>query len=259
MHAPPSLDRPPARAALAAVGLLFALSAALSVTGCGIPHDQRGTLARVRGDTLRVGVTEHPPFIVHTGEGAAGVEADLVRAFADSIGAAVAWHWGPVSEHVAALERLELDLLAAGLGAKEPTLKRVATTMPYYRGHEAIGAPPDAPVPESWEGVAVAVARGSALAARVETAGAVPVRIARPGAASGFRAAPDWALRGWGLRPVRDLAPARYVLAVAPGENGFLHALDRFLDGRRGPLARALARAAAVEARAPSGPDEGGR
>ena len=62
--------------------------------GCGFPNDQRGTLARVRGDTLHVGVSEAPPFIVrHVGGGAqGGVEAALVRAFADSHGAAVVWH-----------------------------------------------------------------------------------------------------------------------------------------------------------------------
>ena len=68
--------------------------------------------------------------------------AALVRAFADSLGAAVAWHWGPATDHAEALAEFELDLAVGGVRAGSPPTTGVGGTRPYYRGHEAVGAPP---------------------------------------------------------------------------------------------------------------------
>jgi hypothetical protein len=69
--------------------------------GCTLLQDAEGTPESGRGDTLHVGVTEAPPFVVRRGgaEEPGSVEAALVRGFADSFGATVAWHWGPLHEH----------------------------------------------------------------------------------------------------------------------------------------------------------------
>ncbi len=227
--------------------LVVAAASVVGLVGCDLPRDPHGTLDGVRGDTLHVGVTEHPPFVTRAGSSdePGGVEAELIRAFADRLDAAVVWHWGTATDHVDALEQYQLDLVAAGLPAGSPLAMRVGATRPYYRGHDAIGAPDGLAVPAEWAGVPVAVPAGTALAARVEATGAVPVHRQRPGA--GFAAAPEWQLRAWGLRPVERLGPDEVVLAVPPGENGFLVRLDRFLSSRQGEVAAALAREAARE------------
>ena len=214
----------------------------LAVAGCGIPSDAHGTLDRVRGDTLRVGIAESPPFVIRDGEvqEPRGVEADLIRAFAADLGATVVWHWGAMQDHVEALDQYELDLVAGGLPAGSPLATHVGASQPYYTGHEAIGAPPEAAVPVSWEGVRVAVPEASAIASRVEAEGAVPVRVAHPGATAGFVAGPDWQVRAWGRRPVTQLGPADYVFGVPPGENGMLHRLDLFLADRQDWAEQAL-------------------
>src|SRR5690606_15933037 len=149
---------------------------AVALAGCGLPRDPEGTLDRVRGDTLRVGVTEAPPFVVRRGAAGipGGVEAALVQAFADSLGAVVAWHWGPAEAHFEALKRYELDLVAAGLTAATPWKAHVGLTRPYHTAHEARG-------------------------------------------------------RARGREPGRRLRTVEHTLAVPPGENGFLHALEGFL------------------------------
>ena len=68
----------------------------------------------------------------------------MIRAFADSLDAAVVWCWGPITDHVEALERYELDLVAGGITAGSPLTAPVGTTRPYYAGHAAIGALPGA-------------------------------------------------------------------------------------------------------------------
>jgi divalent metal cation (Fe/Co/Zn/Cd) transporter len=68
---------------------------AAGALACDLPRDPEGTLGRARGGTLRVGAVEAPPYLrLGGGDEATGPEADLVRAFAESIGARVEWSWG---------------------------------------------------------------------------------------------------------------------------------------------------------------------
>ena len=109
-----------------------ALLALLTAPACGPwPRDPEGTLARASGGTLRAGAAEAPPWITRSGDGAAGPEAELVEAFARSIGARVEWRWGAAEDHLAALERYELDVVAAGLTADSPWQRRVGLTRPW--------------------------------------------------------------------------------------------------------------------------------
>jgi len=225
------------------------LAAASPLAGCSLPRDPEGTLDRVRGDTLHVGVTEAPPFVVRHGERTepGGVEAALVRGFADSLGAAVAWHWGPADGHLEALERFELDLVAAGLTAATPWKKRAGLTRPYHTAHDALGAPPGAPAGSQFavlEGARVAVPEGDVLAALVEGEGFRPIPMRSPEQFGGFAAAPEWQLRAWGRLPVMRLRPVKHVLAVPPGENGLLVALEAYLQPRRRAVEDALVRMA---------------
>ncbi|HET9947874.1 MAG TPA: hypothetical protein VFQ22_02995 [Longimicrobiales bacterium] len=98
---------------------------------CGLPRDPEGTLERARGGVLRVGGVDAPPHLVREGAAASGPEAELVYAFARSLGAEVEWHWGALDDHMRALERFELALVAGGLTQASPWKSRVGFTRPW--------------------------------------------------------------------------------------------------------------------------------
>lgn len=120
--------------------------AALALVACDrFPRDPGGTLEAARAGTLRVGVTEAPPWIVRSGDEAGGPEAELVRSFAASIGARPEWVWGGADENLARLERRELALVAAGLTQSSPWNGRVALTRPHAtagKEKHVLAAPP---------------------------------------------------------------------------------------------------------------------
>lgn len=128
--------------------LLLTTSALLAawVAGCdGLPRhypdDPEGTLARVQGGTMRVGVTHDPPFVVLADE-PRGPEADLVRAYARSVGAKVAWN---TSGHAVLMRQLEghrLDAVIGGHAADSPWAQHVSTSRP-FRVPDAAGRPVD--------------------------------------------------------------------------------------------------------------------
>ena len=62
-----------------------ALMAAL-VAGCGVPRDPETTLERVRGGTLRAGITASEPWTTLDGGQPGGVEVELVERFAGDSG-----------------------------------------------------------------------------------------------------------------------------------------------------------------------------
>jgi polar amino acid transport system substrate-binding protein len=100
--------------------------------GCDLPRDAAGTLDRVRDHELRVGVEEHPPWVVMTATGPAGIEPELVGRLAHGIGARPVYRRGSESELLEALDRRELDLVVGGLREDSPWRGRVALTRPYY-------------------------------------------------------------------------------------------------------------------------------
>ena len=78
-----------------------------------------------------MGAVEAAPYIERRGDAAVGPEADLVRAFAEDIGARIEWRWEPLDDHMRALEAFELDVVAAGLTTKSPWGSRVGFTRPW--------------------------------------------------------------------------------------------------------------------------------
>lgn len=110
-------------------GLLFAI-----LVGCGlsIPSDPDHTLQRVRGAVLRVGASPSEPWIVWGAQREpTGLEAELVRGFAESLGARVEWIRGGEEALIGRLERGELDLVVGGLTAETPWVEKAAVTKPY--------------------------------------------------------------------------------------------------------------------------------
>jgi polar amino acid transport system substrate-binding protein len=216
---------------------------ALLLAGCALPRDPEGTLERVRGGTLRVGITAAEPWTRVEGRRPAGVEVELVRGFARGLRAEIEWAQGSETELVEALAERELDLLVGGLARDTPWSKEVALTRPYTTARVLVGVPRSEGAPEGLEGLRVAVERGDPVAGLLEDEGAVPVRVDDLARARGPVAAEAWRLRELGLAPTRfELETAEHVIAAPMGENAFLVRLERHLLAREAAVQRLLDR-----------------
>ncbi|WP_173922702.1 transporter substrate-binding domain-containing protein [Agromyces sp. Marseille-P2726] len=112
---------------------LVAVSSLL-LSGCGIaiPADPHGTLDRVRGGELRVGVSHQPPWTeTYDDREPSGDEVELVEQFAAALDADVEWAEGGESALVRALERGELDVVIGGIADDTPWAERAAATRAY--------------------------------------------------------------------------------------------------------------------------------
>ena len=96
------------------------LAGVVLLAGCAIPTDPKGTLERARGGVLRVGITYADPWVRDGGAEPAGVEAELVRRFADHPGSRVQWIEGSEEQLFEKLELGEVDLVIGGITAKSP-------------------------------------------------------------------------------------------------------------------------------------------
>lgn len=213
---------------------------AVLLSGCGLPLDPEGTLDRVEGGTLRVGAIPNEPWTV-PGDGGHGVEVELVRRFAEEIDADIRWTWGPPDELLGALEHRAVDVVIGGLIDVDPSLAHVGTSRPYLSTRLVVGAPPDMLPVESIAGRRVEVQKGTEAEglALAEDAVVVPVEeVEKP---EGLAAVDQWLLDDLGLRDTGIwLAEHHHVMAVAPGENGFLVRLERFLADQDAAIGRLL-------------------
>jgi len=207
----------------------------LLLSACDMPRDAAGTLERVRGGEIRVGVVGHPPWVRLSEGHVEGIEPALVRSFAESLAARIRWVAGSEAQLVEALHRREIDLLAGGLARNTPHSPRLGLTQPYLTASLTIGVPPGQAAPGDWLGRRVLVPSDRpGLIGRLRETGAIPVAPAAEAEQDGPplpRAGYHFELEAHGLRPVPDaeLATERHALAVSGGESAFLLALDRFL------------------------------
>lgn len=102
------------------------------VAACGLPRDPEGTLKRVRGGTMRVGMAVDTPWVTDSAGGAGGIEGAIVRDLAQRTGARVEWHRGTAADVLDALKGRDVDLVVAGLTAESPYGGEVAFTRSYY-------------------------------------------------------------------------------------------------------------------------------
>jgi len=108
--------------------------AMLVLTGCGVqvPADPEGTLERVEGGVMRVGVTENAPWVELGADGEpSGTEPALVAEFAERHGAEIEWTAGSEAVLAKALEAGELDLVIGGFLDDTPWSEFGAATRPY--------------------------------------------------------------------------------------------------------------------------------
>lgn len=114
--------------------VLTGLLLLLGLTSCGvsIPQDPDGTLERVSGGTLRVGVVENEEWVElpPTGD-PRGIEPALVEEFADSLNANIEWVPGAEHKLVDDIFHGQLDLIIGGFSADTPWIKEAGITRPY--------------------------------------------------------------------------------------------------------------------------------
>lgn len=218
------------------------LGLALSLLGaCDLPADPEGTSRRAANGTILVGVIESPPWASLAGGGAQGVEAELVQEFAKSMNARVGWISGSESRLMQALTQHQLDLVIGGIEAETAWRERVGLSIPYFRSATVVAAKPGTSAPSDLHGQQVAIAEGDPARERLRQLGGAAVA---PGAGNtGLKAVESWQLSGQGLEPSAiTLRTARHVIAVPPGENGWLLRLGRFLNAHRAELVARLQR-----------------
>ncbi|WP_102159094.1 transporter substrate-binding domain-containing protein [Zhihengliuella halotolerans] len=125
------------------VQLFFALVLLLILSGCGvsIPADPDGTLDSVRGGTLRVGAVPNGEFVEVSGpagprgavgeEQVSGSEVDLVRDFADELGARIEFYVAGEEELVRRFDDGSVHLVIGGLTDETPWESDAGVTRPY--------------------------------------------------------------------------------------------------------------------------------
>jgi polar amino acid transport system substrate-binding protein len=221
----------------AAAALVILLGAACT------PRDARGTLARARGGTIRVGVSENRPWTtLPTGGGGGGIEGALAAELARDLGAKIEWVRAPESQLLEALALHELDLVIGGFTDAAPWKGRVAVTRPIYTDTIVVGAPPGAPRQRRLAGRAVAIrAADPVTAAYVRAFGGVPRPMAELGQAPGLVAAPTWQLPSLALAPAGiTLREVRHVIATPPGENAWKSYVERSVAKRKAAIGEIL-------------------
>ncbi|HEX3034964.1 MAG TPA: transporter substrate-binding domain-containing protein [Thermodesulfobacteriota bacterium] len=221
---------------------LFLTLIFIALIGCKIPQDPEGTLKRVQGGTMRVGVSDNEPWVIKGPNGEpSGVEVELVRQFAKELNAKVEWDWGSVEEHMEALKHYELDLVIGGITEATPWKKEVGMTRPYFTSRIVVGVSPSATLPQDIEGKKVIVPQSGAVAAYVKDAGGIPVRIKDPSQVNGLMAAPEWQLKRLGLTPSKiELHQDKHVMAVPNGENAWVMRLEEFLHSHGSQITKRL-------------------
>lgn len=112
----------------------MALVACWLLAGCslGIPADPQGSLERIQGGQIRIGISPHSHLVeLHGDQPPTGVEAELLAGFAASLDSSVLWVPGGEEELIGALENGELDVVAGGLTEDTPWVDKSAITRPY--------------------------------------------------------------------------------------------------------------------------------
>ncbi|HJF15966.1 MAG TPA: ABC transporter substrate-binding protein [Enteractinococcus helveticum] len=117
--------------------MLIVCGLVLGLVGCGghYPADPDGTLNRISGTTLRVGVSHQPPWTdtgeEHSPDEPGGIEAQLIADYAASIDAEVEWHAGGEEHLIKLLSERELDVVIGGLTDQSPWSSDAGLTTSY--------------------------------------------------------------------------------------------------------------------------------
>src|SRR3954471_22603681 len=110
------------------------LASSILTASCGLPRDPEKTSERIASThELRVGVSANPPWTDDSGAVPQGIEPDLARRFAATVGAHVAWTGGSETTLVEALKHHELDLVIGGFDKKTQWSSTAGISQPFTR------------------------------------------------------------------------------------------------------------------------------
>ena len=210
----------------------FAVVSALMLTtaACEIPRDPEGTLEEVTGGKMRVGVSESDPWVVLEGSEPAGVEVEIVKLFAEELGAEIEWIEGSEEELADAMEMRTIDLAVGGFTSTNMWSSKITWTHPYLTSQIVVAVPPGHPVDEDITGLEVAVEKGTGAAGVLEKTDADVVLVDDVTQTDGPRAIESYLLDDLGLDDTGvRLSETDHVLGVPHGENAWLVKLERFL------------------------------
>jgi polar amino acid transport system substrate-binding protein len=223
------------------------LLVAVLLAGCQYPRDPEGTLDRVRGGVMRVGVTHVDPWVKLDGGAPGGVEVELLQRFAQTLDAEIEWVEGSETELMEALHGRQLDVVVAGLTRRSEWQRIVALTRPFVSYEVVIAAPDEATaerLSEDLEGARIAVEAHSPEAAKLEEdTDAELMPVADIAAVDGPVAVPEYMLDDLGyVRTDAELDEHEHAMALPMGENAFLVELERFLLDREAEAGALLER-----------------
>jgi polar amino acid transport system substrate-binding protein len=214
--------------------LFFVFSlAAFIAAGCDFPRDPRGTLDKVQGGTVRVGIVNNDPWTRMEEGRASGVEVELLRDFAAELDTKIVFVQGTVPELLEAARQGEVDVVAGGFTSSSPGVsegKEAGITSPYLVTRFTVGVPPGRPAFDDVSGRKIAVEHIDGTAALLKEEGAIPLPVDDLSSADMPVAAYTWQLEEWGFDPTGvELPEEKHIMAVPLGENGWLVRLERFL------------------------------
>lgn len=131
-----------------ALTVLLTLLVTLLLSGCGlqIPTDPDGTLDRVQGGEITIGVVHNPPRVDASGTSAdnaqapTGIEPELAAGFASSLDAEVTWVVGSEANIVKGLKAGTIDLAIAGFTDDTPWSAEAGMTRTCLEGTDEFGS-----------------------------------------------------------------------------------------------------------------------
>ena len=225
-------------AGLALLGLILVAS-----TACGdLPRDPEGTLDRIDGGTMRVGITDNDPWTTYEDGEAEGVEVRILERFAEDLDAEIDWVPGSEADLMSALEMREVDLVVGGLTSTDPWGAKVALTHPYLTTSVVVAVLGGDEVPEDIAARRVAVERGTEQAGILEKTDATVIRTddvvegvestrgALGPVGTNLFAIENWLIDDLDLEDTGvTLIETDHVMAAPLGENAWLVRLERYL------------------------------
>ncbi len=126
-----------------AVRRLSVLAVLVLMSGCdSFPADPRNSLtAALDRGSLRVGILANPPWVeLSNPDAPAGMEVDLVAAYAEQLGIDIDWHTAGVEQQIEALTHYQLDLVIGGFSAAHPWRAETGQTFTYFHEPGMSGA-----------------------------------------------------------------------------------------------------------------------
>lgn len=211
---------------------LLGILPAVALLGCRYPKDIEHTMERIQDGVLEVGVTENPPWVIRSEDGPAGLEPEIIRSLAEQLNSEIRWHWDSEDDLLAALQHRQLDLVIGGLTKRSRLSSQAALTRPYYQSRYTVGVRSGAQLPTSLDGVEVAIPPINHIHAALKDENANPVKVIDITHTESPVAAPTWWLSAHGLDAGSwEIITDKHVMALPKGENAWMLALQRHLNG----------------------------